>query len=85
MIQGFDIGEEVHLLDIDSVAHFDFDQAHDVQDSKGLPQGVAADVKLLRQAPFGREAVSGGVFLPQNQRLNLVGCIFVEPNPPDGL
>ena len=62
-IQGFDIREKVHLLDVDAVAHFDFDQAHDIQDAKGLSQGVPADVKLLCQAPFGRQAVSRGVFL----------------------
>jgi hypothetical protein len=85
MVQGFDIREKVHFLDIDPIAHFDFNKAHDIEDPEGLPQGVPADMEVLGQAPLGREAVSRFVFLPKNECLNLIDRILIEPNPADRL
>jgi transposase len=46
-VQGFNVGEEVHFLNIDPVPDFNLDEAHHVQNTKRLPQGVPADMKLF--------------------------------------
>jgi hypothetical protein len=49
-----------------------------------LSQRGSADMKLFGEAPLGRQTVSGSVFLSQDQRLDLVNCVFIESNTADG-
>jgi len=45
---------------------------------------MPADVKLLGETALGGETVSGFVFLPEDQRLDLIDRVFIEPDATDG-
>jgi hypothetical protein len=63
-INGLDIGKKIDPLHIDPIAHFNLNESQDIQNSKGLPQGRPADVKLFGQAPFGGQAIPRLILLP---------------------
>jgi hypothetical protein len=41
-------------------------------------------MKLFGQAPLGGQPISRLILLLQDQRLNLLGRVLIEPNPSDG-
>jgi hypothetical protein len=83
-IDGLDVWKKVDPLDIDSITNFNLNQSQDIENAEGLPQGRPTDVKLLSQGPLGGQAVSGFVFLSENQGLDLFDGIFIESDSPDG-
>ena len=84
-IDGLDIGKKAHILDIDSIPDLDLDEAHDRKDTEGFPKGGPADVELFSQAPFRGQPILGFVIVLQNQGLDLLHRIFIQPHPLDRL